>query len=218
MENENKNALTNYENFNINNEEILSLQIRRRPIETKKNGKQFVFDVLMNISVYKDVEDAETGLITKEFQGELNRWVGLHFRKDAFDNIPQECKIHKLDDLSTGTLFVRADNVKPPKEYYPHYEDKEQDEWDDDEQTKYDEDGTIPQVYVRPSCWIHKDAIVGFIPYRPSQDRFTYKPRNTTNDVDSSSLEVTNDIDSSIEKETKRKSKEFKVDDEDLPF
>lgn len=189
MENENKNALINYENYNLNQEQILALQIKRRPIETKNNGKQFVFDVLMNLSVYKDVEDTESEMTTKEYQGKLNRWVGLHFRKDAFDNIPNECKIHKVDDLSTGTLFVRASAVKPPKEYYPHFEDKPQTEWTNEDDIKYDEDGTIPQVFVRPKCWIHKDGIVGFIPYQPTQDDFTYK----TNDVDSSSLEETNE-------------------------
>ena len=187
MENENKNALVNYENINMNQESILELHIKQRPIETKKNGRQYVFDVMMNISVYKDIEDAETGLITKEYQGELNRWIGLHFRKDAFDNVPQECKIHKVDDLSTGTLFVRASAVKPPKEYYPHYEEKPQDEWTDAEQEKFDYEGITPRVFVRPMCWIHKDGIVGFIPYQPTQDRFTYK----RNDVDSSSLEET---------------------------
>lgn len=189
MENENKNALINYENYNLNQEQILALQIKRRPIETKNNGKQFVFDVLMNLAVYKDVEDAEIGMITKEYKGKLNRWIGLHFRKDAFDNIPNECKIHKVDDLSTGTLFVRASSVKPPKEYYPHFEDKEQKDWNESDKQKYDNDGTIPQVFVRPQCWIHKDGIVGFIPYAPTQDDFTYK----TNDVDSSSLEETNE-------------------------
>lgn len=187
MENENKNTLVNYENYNLNQEQILALQIKRRPIETKNNGKQFVFDVLMNLPVYKDVEDVESEMTTKEYQGKLNRWIGLHFRKDAFDNIPQECKIHKVDDLSTGTLFVRASSVKPPKEYYPHFEDKTRTEWSNDEEVKYDEDGTIPQIFVRPKCWIHKDGIVGFIPYAPTQDDFTYK----TNDVDSSSLEET---------------------------
>lgn len=203
MENENKNALVNYENYNLNQEQILALQIKRRPIETKNNGKQFVFDVLMNLSVYKDVEDAESEMTTKEYQGKLNRWVGLHFRKDAFDNIPQECKIHKVDDLSTGTLFVRASSVKPPKEYYPHFEDKPSIDWTNEEEVKYDEDGTIPQIFVRPKCWIHKDGIVGFIPYAPTQDDFTYK----TNDVDSSSLE-----------ETTEESEEEKNDDDKLPF
>ena len=182
------NELINYEEFNkANQEEILELSIKQRTIDTK-NGKQKVFDVLMNLSVYKDIEDAESGVVTKTYLGEKNRWVGLHFRKDAFSNIPNECKVHNIDDLSTGKLYVRASCVYPPKEYYPHYEDKEQNDWTDEEQEKFENDGVTPQVLIRPACWIHKDAIVGFIPYRPSQDRFTYKPRSS-NDA----LEDTNE-------------------------
>ena len=191
MENENKNNLVNYEIYNLNQEQILALQIRRRAIDTKNNGKQYVFDVLMNLPVYRNVKD-ESGLVVKENLGKLNRWVSLHFRKDAFDNVPQECKIHKVDDLATGTLFVNAKSVKKPNEFYPHYEykdTKDLSKWTQEERQAYDNDGTIPQVYVRPKCWIHKDGIVGFIPYTPTQDDFTYK----TNDVDSSSLEESNE-------------------------
>jgi len=183
MENENKNAVATYEQFNLNQETILELQIKQRHIDTK-NGRQKVLDVKMYIDVYEDVEDAESGLVTKEFKGTYNRWLSLKFRKDAFDNIPQECKIHKIDDLSTGTLFVRGSAVKPPKEYYIEKVEKKEEEWTTRERLDFEENGIKPVVTKYPSVWIHKDGIVGFIPYTPSQERFTHHPHTQVQEHD----------------------------------
>lgn len=188
------NELVNYENLNAQQDEILELQIRQRKINTK-NGKQKVIDVMMNLPVFKDVED-ESGLITKEYQGEFNRWVSLHFRKDAFNNLPEECKLKGVEDLGTGKLYVRATSIFAPNEYYPHMEEKDSKDWTPQEEVRYDNEGITPMVKVYPECWIHANGIVGFIPYRPSQDRFTYKSKNaykTNDNVVDESLEETNE-------------------------
>lgn len=185
------NELINYEQLNVQQDQILELSIRQRKIDTK-NGKQKVIDVMMNLPTFKDIED-ESGLVVKTYQGDLNRWISLHFRKDAFNNLPSECKLKGIEDLSTGKLYVKATSVFAPNEYYVEKEEKNEDAWTTRERLDFEEKGVTPVIKKYPECWIHANGIVGFLPYRPSQDRFTYKKKNQNSDPEESELVENNE-------------------------
>ena len=86
--------------------------------------------------------------------GKRNRWLDVHFTKDAFKGVPNECEIHSAEDLVTGFLYVKAKYVQSPRVY----------------QVKEDEE-TGEVKY--PEIWI-KGGIVGFEAYVSSQDEFNY--------------------------------------------
>ena len=87
------------------------------------------------------------------YQGEKNRWLDVHFKKVAFKDVPNECSVHSIEDLTTGTLFIRLNGIQVPSKYVV---------------TK-DEDGN--DIY--PEIWVKKN-IVGFVPYTPDKDVFKY--------------------------------------------
>ena len=158
-------------------EDLFALRIKVKNQKTKKGNTFKKVDVLMFLPVYKDIED-ESGMTTKTLIGERNRWVGLHFRKDAWKDVFEGCSVKSIEDLSTGTLFVRKKDVKPPKEYY--VQKKNVKDWTPEEEKQYDENGVVPVVF--PSCWIH-GGICGFIPYVADDSRFAHNGR-VENDVD----------------------------------
>lgn len=137
-------------------DDIYALNIVVKTQKTKTGGTFKKIDVWMFLPTYKDVE--ENGMIyKKKFLGNYNRKVSLHFRQNAFNNVVPECAVKSINDLVTGTLFVRKKSVKPPKEYYVEHLTKE--------------DGTIETKF--PECWIHSD-IVGFIAYTPDDSIFSF--------------------------------------------
>lgn len=152
-------------------DDLYALNIRVKSQKTKRGTSFKKVDVLMYLPVYQDNASGE--ITTKTFVGEFNRWVGLHFRKDAWKNVAEQCCVKSIEDLQTGTLFVRKKSVKPPKEYYIETLEKPQDDWNEDEQAKFDESGVVPTITKYPSCWIHGD-ICGFIPYVADDNMFRH--------------------------------------------
>ena len=150
-------------------DDLYELTIKVKNQKTKKGITFKKVDVLMYLPVYKDVKDETSGLTIKTLIGTFNRWVGLHFRKDAWRDVFDGCSVKSIEDLSTGRLYVRKKDVKAPNEFY--IQPKKQEEWSEEERKQYDENGIIPVIY--PSCWIH-GGICGFIPYVKDDSFFTY--------------------------------------------
>lgn len=150
-------------------DDFYELSIRVKNQKTKKNTTFKKVDVLMNLPVYKDVTDENTGLTTKTYIGTFNRWVGLHFRKDAWKDAFVGCSAKSIEDLSTGRLYVRKKDVKAPNEFY--IQPKKEEDFTEEERKQFEESGIIPVIF--PSCWIH-GGIGGFIPYVKDDSFFTY--------------------------------------------
>ena len=140
-------------------DDLYELHIRVRNQKTK-DGRTFKkIDCKMFLPVYEDVASGE--LTTKQLIGKLNRWVSVHFRKDAWKNVADVCSAKSIEDLQSGSLFVRKKSVKAPREYYVEHE--------------IDENGKDVANY--PELWIHGD-ICGFIPYVPDDEIFMHHDQN----------------------------------------
>ena len=88
-----------------------------------------------------------------KFIGYHNRKIDVSFTKDAFDDVYSECGIHKSEDLSTGTLYVRKKGIQAPNKWFITKDEKGKDKY--------------PRIYV-------KKAIIGFVPYTPDDEMFKY--------------------------------------------
>lgn len=126
-------------------DKVLTLTIKCRPVKTDETEFNSV-SVLKYLPVIKDGKNI----------GKRNMWISLHFTKDAFKGVPNECEVHTPDDLMSGFLYVKAKAVQSPKVY----------EVKEDEKT-----GEL----VFPEAWIKKpNCIVGFEPYVSEQEEFDY--------------------------------------------
>ena len=96
--------------------------------------------------------------------GEANRWLNIHFTKDAFKNVPDECDAKSIEDLKTGTLYVKAQFVQAPSRY---------------EVQVNEETGELEY----PNIWI-RGGIMGFEPYVVSADRFAYHKKEKVQDAE----------------------------------
>lgn len=123
-------------------EDVVGLQIKCKRVKNEKNDFISVKGLLY-LPVYDD----------GELIGKRNRWIDVHFTKDAFKGVPNQCEIHTPDDLTTGTLYIKKKGIQVPSKYA----------------ILEDEDGN--DVY--PSIWV-RGEIVGFIPYTPDDDMFKY--------------------------------------------
>lgn len=131
--------------YNVNDaDNILALNIIVRTITAKKGNKFKSVKTMMYLPYY----DADDG-----FKGYKNVKVDTSFTKNAFDNVYSECGIHKVDDLQTGTLYVRKKSVQAPFKWL----------------VTRDAEGN--DIY--PHIWIKGD-IIGFAPYTPDDDAFKY--------------------------------------------
>ena len=106
--------------------------------------------------------------------GEANRWLNIHFTKEAFKNIPDECDAKSIEDLKTGTLYVKAQFVQAPSRY---------------EVSVDAETGEVTY----PSIWI-RGGIMGFEPYVVSADKFAYHKKEKVQDAETT--EATFDVSS----------------------
>lgn len=147
-------------NKNLGNR-VIQISIKCRKIK-KADGKG-TFNSVKGLK-YLTVIDEEGVNI-----GKHNRWLDVHFKRDAFKNIPSECEVTSPEDLKTGFLYVKASAVQSPRTYVVK-EDEETGE------LKY------------PCIWIQENGIVGFEPYVSSQDEFTY------HEADKSIVEVEEDF------------------------
>lgn len=143
--------LVNYEEINRDgSSDVLAISIKTKLVKTDKNTFNGV-KALMNIRVFKTGDDGK--YIDLGFK---NRWIDMRFTQDAFDTDKYEgCKISKVMDLKTGTLFVKADYVDAPSVY------------------KVTKDENGKDVY--PSVWV-RGGIVGFQKLKPQQNAFNYQP------------------------------------------
>lgn len=131
--------------YNQNNgDNILALNIVVRTLTAKKGNKFKSVKTMMYLPYY----DANDG-----FKCYKNVKVDTHFTKDAFDNVYSECGIHKVDDLQTGTLYVRKKSVQAPFKWLVTENEQGEKEY--------------------PSLWVKGD-IIGFAPYTPDEDSFKY--------------------------------------------
>lgn len=136
--------------FNYNakiGDEIIGLKIKCKRIKNDKLDFNSIKGMLF-IPVFKKNKNGETVC-----EGKFNRWIDVHFKKDAFKGVSNECDVHNPDELTTGTLFVCKKGIQVPSKYVV---------------TK-DEIGE--DVY--PQIWI-KSNVVGFIPYTPDDEMFEY--------------------------------------------
>lgn len=131
--------------YNVNDaNNIIALNIIVRTLTAKKGNKFKSVKTMMYLPYY----DADDG-----FKGYKNIKVDTSFTKDAFDNVYSECGIHKVDDLQTGTLYVRKKSVQAPFKWL------------------VTRNAEGENVY--PHIWIKGD-IIGFAPYTPDEDAFKY--------------------------------------------
>ncbi len=129
--------------YNSNaSDDIVALSLIVKKIRTDKNSFKSI-KVMMYLPCYS----------SNGFEGYNNRKIDVHFTKSAFDNVYEGCKIHKPDDLSTGTLFVRKKGIQAPSKYEVKVDDKGNKEY--------------------PQVWIKSD-IIGFKPYTLDDEVFTY--------------------------------------------
>ena len=125
---------------------IIKITIKCKKIKLEKNSFNSV-KALMYLPVYdKD----------GNYLGKYNRWIDMHFTKDAFKTAPEG--ISSVDDLSTGTLYVEASSIQAPNVY----------------RVKEDEN-TGELSY--PTIWI-KGGIKQFEKYVVSQDAFNHHETN----------------------------------------
>ena len=125
---------------------IIKITIKCKKIKLEKNSFNSV-KALMYLPVYDN---------DGNYLGKYNRWIDMHFTKDAFKTAPEG--ISSVDDLSTGTLYVEASSIQAPNVY----------------RVKEDEN-TGELSY--PTIWI-KGGIKQFEKYVVSQDAFNHHETN----------------------------------------
>ena len=151
-----------------NDEEIIGLQIKCKRIKDDTKKINFIsVKGMLYLPVYelpkKDGED----LI---FRGYHNRWIDVHFTMDAFNNVPEGCKVHKPDDLKTGMLYLEIGSIQVPSKYVI---------------TKDEDDNDVyPQIWIR-------GGICGLVPYKPNKDMFNYHKPEKILETDPETGEVT---------------------------
>lgn len=153
-------------------EKVLQISIKVKTCKTKGDKPHSFKSIkgLKNIPVIN-----EDGLN----EGRKNRWLDMHFTKDAFKDKAEECNISNPDDLSTGFLYVKAKYVQSPSTY----------------KLTEDEDGN--NIY--PTIWI-KGGIVGFEAYVSDQDEFNYHSQQGET-VDAVTGEIVDEPDDTVETE-----------------
>lgn len=144
-------------------EKIYAISIKCKRVKTNKVNFNAVSG-LMYLPVIKDGVDT----------GEANRWLNVHFTKDAFSDTPEECKVRSIEDLTTGTLYVKAIKIQAPSRY---------------ELTVNEETGEVEY----PSIWI-RGGIVGFEPYVVSEDKFAYHKKDKSIEAEATPVEATFDV------------------------
>lgn len=140
-------------NYNKKTGEIvIPISIKVKRVKTDKANFKAVSG-LMYLSVIEDGIDT----------GEANRWLNIHFTKEAFSDAAPECDIKSIEDLSTGTLYVKAKGVQAPSRY----------------EVKVDaETGELEY----PVIWI-RGGIMGFEPYVVSADKFAFHKKEKVQDA-----------------------------------
>lgn len=104
--------------------------------------------------------------INGKYLGKFNRWLEVHFRRDAFKK-SKDSNVSDIEDIVSGDLYVYAKDVDAPRKYQPKY--------------AKDKDGNViiqskgkhkgePKVEY-PTIWI-QGGIIGNIPFVASQDAF----------------------------------------------
>lgn len=128
---------------------IIKISIKCRKMKTLDGKKEFnSIKGLKHLTVI-DEDGVDTG--------KHNRWLDLHFTKDAFKVAKQDTRnFDDIMDLKTGFLYVIAKYIDSPKRY----------EVKEDEETG---------VLKYPQIWI-KGGIVGFEAMVAEQDEFDYVP------------------------------------------
>lgn len=132
-------------NKNVGNK-VIAISIKCRRI--KDASKKLDFNSVKGLKYLTVISEEGVN------EGKKNRWLDMHFTKDAFKNVPAECDVHSADDLTTGFLYVQAKYIQSPRTY----------------QVKEDEE-TGEMIY--PQIWI-KGGIIGFEAYVSDQDEFDY--------------------------------------------
>lgn len=164
---ENKNTAEIVEDRTIYNknvgEKIYAISIKCKRVKTNKVNFNAVSG-LMYLPVIKDGVDI----------GEANRWLNVRFTKNAFNDTPEECKVRSIEDLTTGTLYVKAIKIQAPSRYEP---------------TVNEETGEVEY----PSIWI-RGGIVGFEPYVVSEDKFAYHKKEKSIEAEATPVEATFDV------------------------
>lgn len=164
---ENKNTVEIVEDRTIYNknvgEKIYAISIKCKRVKTNKVNFNAVSG-LMYLPVIKDGVDI----------GEANRWLNVRFTKNAFNDTPEECKVRSIEDLTTGTLYVKAIKIQAPSRY---------------ELTVNEETGEVEY----PSIWI-RGGIVGFEPYVVSEDKFAYHKKEKSIEAEATPVEATFDV------------------------
>lgn len=164
---------------------IIGIDIKRRDL-TRKDGKKFAsFKGYMVLDIY----DEEGNYVEQS-----GRWITLKFTKDAFDDVNELAKLHKPDDLKTGTLYVKSDKLQAPFDYRVEEE--------------VDDNGEVTKKY--PEIWV-KGGIVGFKKFvRDFTTTFKHERKNqnskkvliveeATGEIVSESYEAVKDIEESTE-------------------
>lgn len=124
-------------------EVVIPISIKCKRVKTDKVNFNAVSG-LMYLEVIKDGINI----------GFKNRWLNVHFTKEAFKTVDPECDIHDIEDLKTGTLYVKAAKIQAPSRY---------------EVSVDDESGEL----IYPEIWI-RGGIMGFEPYVVNADSFAF--------------------------------------------
>ena len=131
---------------------LIKITIKSKKIKLEKNSFNSI-KALMYLPVYDN---------DGNYLGKYNRWIDVHFTKDAFKTAPEG--IASIDDLSTGTLYVEASYIQAPSVY----------------RVKEDEN-TGELSY--PTIWI-KGGINQFEKYVVSQAAFNYHENDNQKLID----------------------------------
>lgn len=143
----------------------IAISIRCKRI--KDANKKLDFN---SVKGYKRVQVINDDSVNEGIKG---RWIDVHFTKDAFKSVPQECGVHSADDLTTGVLYVQALFIQSPRVY---------------KVTEDDETGELKY----PQIWI-KGGIIGFEPLVDTQEDFNYVPTKDDKVIDAQPYEVISD-------------------------
>ena len=142
---------------------VIPMSIKCKKVKTDKNTFNAVSG-LMYLEVIKD--GVNLGL--------KNRWLNVHFTKEAFKTVDEACDVKSVDDLSTGTLYVKAKNIQAPSRY----------------EVKVD-DETGELIY--PEIWV-RGGIMGFEPYVVNASSFEYHKTEKIEEAQFESKESTFDV------------------------
>lgn len=142
---------------------VIPIAIKCKRIKNDKVNFNAV-SALMYLPVIKDGVDI----------GYRNRWINVHFTKEAFKTADKACDITSVEDLRTGTLYVMAKGVQAPNRY---------------EVTENDETGEVEY----PEIWI-REGIMGFEPYTVSAESFSYHKTEKTIEATVEPTEATFDV------------------------